>query len=68
MTPVMVIPAGIFRWNHGATNAPARPPAPMHPTMTPISADEAPSRRASTMRPKVSTCSRTFTDAAKNAL
>ena len=68
MHPVMVIPAGILRWTQGAANAPARPPAPMHPTMRPICAEEAPSCRASTIRPRVRTCSKTFTEAAKNAL
>ena len=68
MQPVMVRPAGILRWNQGATNAPARPPAPMHATMTPISAGAAPSCLASTMSPRVSTCNSTFTEAAKKAL
>ena len=68
MQPVMVTPAGILRRNQGAANAPASPPAPMHPTMRPICADEAPSCRASTISPRVRTCSRMLTAAAKNAL
>ena len=68
MQPVMVMPTGTLCWNQGAANAPARPPAPMHATMTPTSAGAAPSCLASTMRPRVRTCNSTFTEAAKKAL
>ena len=68
MQPVMVTPAGILRWNQGAATAPASPPAPMHPTIRPTCAAEAPSCRASTMSPRVKTCSRMLTAAANNAL
>ena len=40
----------------------------MHPTMMPICAGDAPSCRASTMRPRARICNRKFTAAAKNAL
>lgn len=68
MHVVMARPAGSRRWTHGATNEPARPPTPNTPTITPVTATDAPSCRASTIRPSVNTWSSMLTALENSAL